>query len=140
MQKSIRKKRTAFRRIIIVYTSFVVILIGIFALLNSNKLSFGTPLVSPLALKNTPNKIVDQSTLEHMLTQQKIKYKKVSAASGASYVVELEDGSEVIFSSSKDSAYQLSSLQLILSRFTIEGKRFSRLDLRFDNPIIVLKK
>lgn len=139
MQKNLRKKRNHIKRIVIFYSSFLIVLVAIFAALNFQNFTFNKPLVSPLALKKITSKITDKPALEQLLHQKKIKYKKILVASDSSYLVQLEDGSNVIFSQNKDSAEQLSSLQLIQSRFTIEGKRFSRLDLRFDNPIIVLK-
>jgi len=50
--------------------------------------------------------------------------------------VELRDGGELILSSKKDLENQLSSLQLILSRLTIEGKKLKKLDFRYDNPVV----
>lgn len=54
--------------------------------------------------------------------------------------IRLPDQSEVIFSLEKDMEKQVASLQLILSRSKIEGKPFSKLDLRFDKPVAVFKQ
>lgn len=56
-----------------------------------------------------------------------------------SYIVTLENGEEVVFSDKKPFALQVSSLQLILTRLTIEGKAITRVDLRFDKPTVVLR-
>jgi hypothetical protein len=48
----------------------------------------------------------------------------------------LIDNGEVILSSKKDIGSQLSSLQLMLARLTIEGKKLKVLDFRFDNPVV----
>lgn len=53
-------------------------------------------------------------------------------------IVTLESGEEVVLSADNDIQTQLSSLQLIHSRLTMEGKRFKKLDLRFDKPVITL--
>lgn len=50
--------------------------------------------------------------------------------------IKLSSTEEVLIVPNKDIASQLSSLQLILRQLTMEGKHFSRLDLRFDKPVI----
>ena len=69
------------------------------------------------------------------LNNAHIKYKKIATGEGFIKVI-LNDNSEVIFSSKKDLRVQVSSLQLTLSRLTIEGKKLKSLDFRFDNPVI----
>jgi cell division septal protein FtsQ len=76
--------------------------------------------------------------LKKLLVENQIVYTNIKASDGA-YTISLSDGSEVIFSSQKDMVLQISSLQFILSRLTMEGKLFKRLDLRFDKPVIVVK-
>ncbi len=49
----------------------------------------------------------------------------------------LDEESDVYLSVDKDIKKQIASLQFILSRLTMEGRRFKRLDLRFENPVIV---
>lgn len=61
------------------------------------------------------------------------------AVSGNTATVILSTEEKILISTQKDLASQVSSLQRILSRFTIEGKRFKQIDLRFDRPIILLK-
>jgi len=61
-------------------------------------------------------------------------------ADADSYHVFLSDKSEIFFSSKKDINSQLASLQLILTRLTMEGKLYNKLDLRFDKPVITLRK
>lgn len=78
--------------------------------------------------------------IEKALKEQKIAYKEVKKASEASHKVILSSGEEVLLSDTKDLGSQLSSLQVIISRLTMEGKRFSKLDLRFDRPAIMLVK
>ncbi len=50
--------------------------------------------------------------------------------------VSLDPGEQVLFSLHRDVSKQFASLQLTIGHLTIEGKRFSRLDFRFDNPVI----
>ncbi|OGH11528.1 MAG: hypothetical protein A3B38_01840 [Candidatus Levybacteria bacterium RIFCSPLOWO2_01_FULL_36_13] len=73
--------------------------------------------------------------LEERLHEKSIEYKKINQENGFIRVY-LKDDSEVFFSSKKDIGTQISSLQLTLSRLTIEGKKLKTLDFRFDNPVI----
>ena len=74
--------------------------------------------------------------LESQLQKANVPFLAISLNSDGSSVVLLKDGGEVILSSKKDIKSQISSLQLILSRLTIEGKRLKILDFRFDNPVV----
>ncbi|MCL5438461.1 MAG: hypothetical protein M1268_00545 [Patescibacteria group bacterium] len=77
--------------------------------------------------------------LKDILKKYKIEFSNIAVSTGSSYLVEFKDGSKAIISQNKPFASQVSSLQLILSRFTIEGKKLSMIDFRFDNPLIVFK-
>ncbi len=95
--------------------------------------SFGrNTYISPIA-KEQKSKTI---TLEKELEKSNISFKTVVASSNSSLVVHLIDESVVILSSKKDIKSQISSLQLILSRLTIEGKKLKILDFRFDNPVV----
>jgi hypothetical protein len=85
-----------------------------------------------------PNLAGSGDTVEKKLEEKKISFTKVTQEEGAVRVL-LEDGAEVIFSSNKDIGVQVSSLQLTLSRITIEGKKLKSLDFRFENPVISFK-
>ena len=105
----------------------------------------GAPYVSPIPKtllfgKNIPFFREDpESQLKKALLEAHIQFSSISAMSDASYSVMLENGEEILFSTKKSFTGQISSLQLILSRLTIEGKRFALLDVRFDKPVIILK-
>jgi hypothetical protein len=77
--------------------------------------------------------------LEKLLKEQKISYTKISKAPDETYIITLNDDEEALVTFKKDIHQQISSLQFILSRLTMEGKQFTRLDLRFDKPVIVAK-
>ena len=78
--------------------------------------------------------------IEKSLKEEKVVYKDVKKIGSSGYEVTLVSGEKVLLSDTKDLRSQLSSLQVIISRLTMEGKRFSKLDLRFDRPAIVLVK
>lgn len=97
-----------------------------------------TLFVSPL-----PDRSLDNSNpltteeLKTLLQKGNIAFSEVKSSTGSSVLVKLTNGGTVLFSSKKSFKEQVSSLQPILSRLTIEGKRFKNLDLRFDKPSVV---
>lgn len=73
--------------------------------------------------------------------QQECALRKLSCADivmhadgTATFSVDTDE--EVILSLQKNITLQIASLQLTIAHLTIEGKRFHRLDFRFDKPII----
>jgi hypothetical protein len=80
-----------------------------------------------------------KGTIEKFLKQHTISYTSITVSSSHAYEVQLEDGGTIFLTSDRDLSEQLSSLQAILSRLTMEGKRFLRLDMRYDRPVIVLR-
>lgn len=75
------------------------------------------------------------SELASELAKNELPYDTIQGVNGG-YDVKLTSGEEVIFSADKDIASQISSLQLIQSRLKIEDRRFSRLDFRYEKPVI----
>ncbi len=90
--------------------------------------------LSPIAKE----KFKESRELEKALNKENIKFIKITSQGDLSFLVELFDKEEVIFTSKKDFESQIASLQLITKRLTIEGKRFKRLDFRYDKPMIEL--
>jgi hypothetical protein len=131
-QKRLLKKEKFKIKIKLVFAVLVVLLITAIGLeffyFNFVKVS----IISPLA----KSKLSKLTNLENELTQKKIPFANVIVGSNDSYTVNLLDGGEVILSSKKEIGSQLSSLQLMLSKLTIEGKKLKVLDFRFDNPVV----
>lgn len=97
-----------------------------------------TLFISPLpngSLDNQNSPTAEE--LKTLLGKSNISFTEVKSSTGSSILVKLKDGGEVLFSAKKSLGEQVSSLQLILSRLTIEGKRFKNLDLRFEKPSVV---
>ena len=92
---------------------------------------FNKPIISPLG----QNKPSQASNLESLLKKAKIPFASISQLPDY-YIVMLFDGGQIFISSKKDLTSQISSLQLMVNRLTIEGKRIKSLDFRFDKPII----
>jgi hypothetical protein len=79
------------------------------------------------------------TNIKKLLKEKSIAYSDVETKD-AFYIVTLESGSKVTLSAKKDIITQISSLQFILTRLTMEGRQFRKLDLQFDKPIIVFKE
>lgn len=89
--------------------------------------------ISPLASQ----KSINNSGIEGLLQKSGITFTSVESTNDSVYLVNLKDGGQVIISKNKNVQDQISSLQLILSRLTIEGKRFKSLDFRYDKPVVL---
>jgi len=132
-KRKLKKEKSKYKiRIFFMLLLFLSLLIVTVEYLYLN-FSFGrTTFISPIAKVNQ-SKV---ASLESVLDKQKIAFISVGLNSDNSFTVELREGGEVILSAQKDLNSQLSSLQLILSRLTIEGKKLKKLDFRFDNPVV----
>ena len=100
--------------------------------------------VSPLsqAAKSmiTAAKGTSQDTLqqvEQTLNRNSISYSDARMIDQNTCQITIDNNQTVLFATDRPLAEQIASLQLIVSHLTMEGKRFSRLDLRYDKPIIV---
>lgn len=143
-----RKRKRAFRRIIGISIIILVLLVLVggvvyyFISLKFNKPLYVSPLSKKIGHEPAFGSSADEddtmSILKKSLKEKNIELDSVTA-SGSAYVARLKNGGSVIFSSEKDLFAQVSSLQFILSRLTMEGRTFSRLDLQFEKPIVVFK-
>lgn len=89
-------------------------------------------IISPIARRG----LNSEKQLENELKKKDIAFLNILQLPDSSYKVMLSNGAEVIVTPNKDILQQISSLQLILARLTIEGKKFSKLDFRFDKPVL----
>src|ERR1035437_579672 len=133
-RRRLKKEKSKYRiRTILILLIFLLLSVAVIEYLYLN-FSFGrATFLSPIAKVNQSKVAV----VENALDKKKIPFLSTSYNLDNSFTVELRDGGEVILSSGKDLDSQLSSLQLILSRLTIEGKKLKKLDFRFDNPVVV---
>ena len=88
-----------------------------------------------------PNATYSISDVRNALADAKVEYTTVaiSSASGA-LRADLPEGTQVYFSYKNDLKWQISSLQRILIRLTIENKVPSVIDLRYNRPIVKFVK
>lgn len=88
-------------------------------------------LIRPIGLN------VSRQEIEKKLSEKKIKIDPSFSASESGFIVlKLLDGPKVYFSQSKDADWQIASLQIILSKLTIDNKKPESLDLRLSKPIV----
>jgi hypothetical protein len=132
-RRKLKKERAKYRlKIIFIVLLFLSLIIVTAEYLYLN-FSFGRAVfISPLA-KINQSKV---ASLESALDKEKIAFLSVSQNLDGSFTVELKEGGVIILSAKKDLDSQLSSLQLILSRLTIEGKKLNKLDFRYNNPVV----
>lgn len=139
-RKILRSRKQLFTK---VYVLALLILVGaVVGYFIANKLFVKHGYLSPVS-KNEFKDTSSQGDAGLNMVDAQLKKQKIEATAikyqESSYVVTLKDGSIIYLSSQKDLNSQISSLQVILSRLTMEGKLFRQLDLRFDKPVILLK-
>lgn len=88
-----------------------------------------------------PNATYSVSDIRNGLAGVKLDYSRVIVSSSSgSLRADLIDGSQVYFSYEKDIEWQISSLQSIIRRLTIENKLPAVIDLRYNRPIVKFLK
>ncbi len=134
-----QRKKLIFRFFSISALFIIVSGVGIYLFVTQrNKPLYISPLASNFHISAPTKKDHDISEIKKGLSKLSVKIDKIGQ-SGDDYVVTLKDKTTVIFSGNKNIETQLSSLQFILTRLTMEGKSAVLLDLRFDKPVIRLK-
>lgn len=140
-KRKLRDRKQKFQKVYIFLG--LIVFGGILAYVTSLKLFSENGYISPLSshvLSDTSyqeEKALD--VIRESLEKNNIEVTTVDRKN-ETYIIRLESNAEVVLSAKKDLNEQISSLQFILQRLTMEGRRFSRLDLRFDKPAIVLEK
>ncbi len=138
-----RKKAIFYRRFLIflaVFSCFIIVA-EIFYLVQRLQ---APRFLSPVPITNVYKKVLaamnissPTNELTELLKKNNITVTSFSSYGNDAFLLKLESGEEAVLSSKKSLVMQVSSLHLILSRLTIEGKRVARVDLRFNNPVIV---
>ncbi len=112
----------------------ILILTGLFAILAFVYLNYylnSYSYINPISKDTNSQKAKISASLE----KSNISYESFSQNIDGSYSVNLKSGALVIFSQNKSLAQQIDSLQLMLSRLTIEGKKLKTIDFRYANPV-----
>lgn len=99
---------------------------------NITSLLHKSELASPLADKDPI------SDLAALLREKKIDTVASPIASDSAILVTIEsEETQVLFSANKDLVLQVSTLQIILNKLTIEARVARKIDFRFEDPIVV---
>lgn len=131
------KKRLRFTTVILGMLGLSCIGIGILVLMKEPP--FTSPLPIFLPFQADAGSAHSKKELEIALKDADISYEKLTQIRSGIYSFTIVDNGEVTITLKKSLSTQLSSLQVILVRLTMEGKKFKRLDMRYDRPIIVLQ-
>lgn len=96
-------------------------------------------IINPVPYGITVSALTDnkESEIKTELQKKAIEYTGIYKYRD-SYLIILKDNKEVLVAENKSITQQIASLQFILNRLTMEGRKFKRLDLRFDKPVITL--
>ncbi|MEK7186638.1 MAG: hypothetical protein AAB675_04765 [Patescibacteria group bacterium] len=127
-----RRSKALLLKLILLCMLIVAVIGGVYFIFPN---FFKSNLISPLA------QIVfvsDRRLVEQALLKNKILYSSIKTASDSSYLITLSAGGDAIITSKKNINLQISSLQLMLNRLTIEGKRIKSVDFRYDRPVVRL--
>lgn len=120
---------------------FIAAIVGTFIFVSSQKQLY----VSPLPfIKNIQTAFADDSTqiekqMHIELKKKGIMYENVVMEDDHTFRIALKDNGTVFLTSEKDISQQIASLQVILVRLTMEGKKIAKLDMRFGKPVIVFQ-
>lgn len=132
-KRQLKKEKLKNRALVLLFSLIGFLILILFAEYLYLHFSFEkTYFISPIA-KTQYSKTI---ALENLLKIEDVSFSSVYSSQDTSFIVNLKNGGRVILSSKKDIKKQISSLQLILSRLTIEGKKLKVLDFRFDNPVV----
>lgn len=139
LSKKHKRKIKFFLKIIYFTLGALTILFVAFALFSMKKPLY----ISPFSLSGDSSYKITSSSVEKnielLLKSRSIAYSSLSLEQ-QKYTITLKEGEKVFLDANKPLDTQISSLQLLLSRLTIEGKHFETLDFRYNKPIIVLKQ
>jgi cell division septal protein FtsQ len=136
-KKDLNKKRILLISLLLGGVGIFCVVIGIVMI--SHEPVFISPLPFLRSLGLASSNDTGKKQIETFMKAQNISYKDISLSGKTTYIVKISDNGNAYITTNKDVSEQLSSLQRIHSRLTMEGKKFSRLDLRYDKPVIVLQ-
>lgn len=137
---NIRRKRKAPKKVISLILLLVCAAALVFAVyywFSMHKSSLLRPVPLGLSLNLPVREDERISKIRSELESKKIDTEVIRVDPDLGIVVKLEDNGEIYLSEENYPA-ELASLQVILKKLTMEGKRFKHLDLRYERPIIVL--
>lgn len=125
-----RKNKWELLKIIPYFFLILIILLSIYFVMS---FVVSKKIISPLSQRHFS---FEGENVSGNLSKAGISFSSVKRSSDSLYVITLSDGGQVIITPAKNIKNQISSLQLMLSRLTIEGKRVKLIDFRYDRPVV----
>ncbi|MBU2632285.1 hypothetical protein KKG52_01085 [Patescibacteria group bacterium] len=130
-KKNNKRKKSRLRKKLLLVFLFLLIFLSSILFVFMGFVINNKFIISPVTRQQVEKKI----TLEQELKKQKIEYSEIRILQDY-YIIEIKDNGVALISQNKAIKKQVASLQLIINRLTIEGKRFKKLDFRYDKPLI----
>jgi hypothetical protein len=113
----------------------ILLALGVAAFFFTARQSIISPLPVSLGSILAGHVYSEEKELQGLLHTHGIAYTAISR-SDDDYVISLSPKQQVVITRKKSLSTQISSLQIILPRLTMEGRNFTKVDLRFDKPVI----
>lgn len=141
ISKRVIKKRKNRKKVIVIGLVVLTVLFAVCVAAYFWLVSQRPLYISPLAFSGGGSDVLfdtdsSEDAVKRSLTKYAIAYDRIQSSSDSAILVTLKSGEEVVMSKTRNLDEQISSLQLILFRLTMEGKRVSQFDLRYDKPVI----
>lgn len=139
MRRRAIKKRFKKAFIIIVYGSILTFLLSLVflalkfstSLLDKTNIGKDQEIIKPIVGLTNKNNLLD------LLNKVNLEVDSINDSTRSSVIIaKIKDGPEVYFSKTKDILWQVSSLKLILSKFTIDNRKPISVDLGSERPIV----
>lgn len=133
IKKTVIKKKLLHLIILILFIFSLVsggIFLWIFKPINFKTVNFTSKKLFNPATNNNYLILLNQ------LAKEQINISYLNYLDNETVEASLSSGVKVIFSLKNNPIDLVTSLQLILSRFRIEGRKVNKIDLRFKNPVV----
>ncbi len=132
-KKPTKKQARKIRRTKFALLLLILIFLGICVFLAYRIWSFKKPaFISPVSNLG----FYQNTAFENKLKEKGIDWENLKFENNI-YQFRVKEQGRVSISTKKNIDEQISSLQLILRRLKIEGRRFKSLDFRYDKPVII---
>ncbi len=129
LHRRLRNNKKKILGYFLIIFGLILIAFAASSMIGFRELSYLSPVVSITDYRKA-------NEVQMLLDKKNIPYVKINTDSDTLTTVDIKDSGKVYLSTKGDLLKQISSLQLVLSKLTIEGKRFKSLDFRFDKPVI----
>jgi len=128
-------KTELFKKVFITFNFLLILLLLIgLGCMKKNKIVLIRGLIKPTASSSLEDQL--EKELKEFAFKEGLSLKKKPKIEDESVTATFSSNLTCVFNLKKELTSQLASLQFILWRSKIEGKIPSKIDLRFDNPVI----